>query len=643
MDISNEIPPFDQIPTVYAPFFDLANLSKKGPKYAASYFAAFDAEWTFKVKDNRLISTQLAVASRQSVTNTIYYEPDGKEPTLPEIARRIILDANGGVFPESHHRAKIYITLIAHHSCAEMSILADRDKPYVTKAISLVRNSPVVLLEPITFVIEDDCEIHLKIMDTILIAPATHRSLKALSTLLGKKEALKEEISQFHIENMDIYLREDPEGFERYALKDTEATLRLFFLLQSSLNLLSTGKIDQLYVTIGSAAVNAFLKKNSWAKKHRKTLNSKSFSEPLKLVRRAYFGGRNEGLLVGQTATFPSTVNKTWVDIDEKGAYATLMGMVPVVDLDQDVTTLFQSYELSDSRVQALVVDNVPLSAIKKAKTALEKSPKDFEWALRSMEKTLAKRIRKGARVFDNSLILKWREKWEQEKACGEVPDYLVPGFACIQFKFPDDLLYPCLHTHHPRYGLVYARSGTTVATHQEIMLALDAGAEIDAVWSLEFPVKRTKDGSVVMYLRDFLADLAVKRNAYKAAADSGDSSGAVFEKLLKEYMNSLYGKFSQGVNPRNVTSASTFESKPLGPSKVTDPIVAALTTGAGRATLSSMMLAVEAFNHNRPPEKWIDIASCTTDGYLVGLPSDESFSIVGSYYLETELGNGKI
>ncbi|EAT16966.1 hypothetical protein HTZ97_07305 [Desulfuromonas acetoxidans] len=638
METSKEIPSFTEIPTHYARFFDVVEFHNKKPIYNFAYFAALDAEWVTRFHKNRPISTQVAVASRHSITNTIYYEPNGKAPTLPEIAERIILAANGGKFPESHRRAKIFINIVAHHSTAEMSILADRDVPYVTEAISLVRNSPIVLLAPISFTIKGDCEVHVRISDTILIAPATHRSLKNLSTLLGKKDALKEEISQHHIENMDIYLREDPQGFERYALKDSEVTLRLFFLLQDALNQLSTGRIERLYVTIGSAAVHAFLKKNSWVKKHLKKLQSNEFTDAIRLVKRAYFGGRNEGLLVGQTSNFPSTTNKTWVDIDEKGAYATLMSMIPVVDLGGKVTTLFQTYELSEDRVQALLADNVPLDAINRAKEALNKSPKDLEWALRGMKRGIAGRIRKAACVYNNNLLIKWHKEWDLKKVSGEVPAYLVPGFACVRFKFPSSVLYPCLHVHHPRYGLVYPSSGITVATHQEIMLAFDAGAEIDAIWSLEFPVKRAADGSVTMYLREFLSELAVKRNEYRAASDAGDGSAAVYEKLLKEFMNSLYGKFSQGVNPRNVTCASTFETKPLGPSKVTDPIVAALTTGAGRATLSSLMFAVEAFNQSRPAEQWIDIASCTTDGYLVGLPSDESFSVAGTYYVESEL-----
>lgn len=639
MNPSQDIPAFADIPVAYEWFFDVAQKRPRHPGYDFAYFAAFDAEWVQRLNRNHLISTQLAVASRHSVTNAIQYAPGGERPTLYQIAERVIRDAHGGLFPETHHRKRIVIYLVAHHCTAEMSILDDNDKPYVTEAISLVRKSPVTLLDPVSITLPGNCEVDIFIRDTILIAPATHRSLKKLSTLLGDEGSMKESISSYYIENMDVYLKEYPERFERYALKDTEVTLRLFFLLQDALNRLSTGKIQKIYVTIGSAAVNAFWKKNRWVRKYLKKLRSRGFSDAMRLVKRAYYGGRNEGLLVGQTQKFPATATKRWIDIDEKGAYATLLSMIPVIDLDKEVIIRFERYDLSDECIQALLDDNVPLSKIREAQAALKKSPKHFEWMLANMkEKSVSGRIRNAARVLDNSLIETWYAEWCRQKENGEIPDYLVPGVACVRFRFPESRLYPCLHVHHSHYGLIYPRSGVTAATHQEIMLAMDAGAEIEAIWSLEFPVKYDDDGLPVMYLKEFMRDLAVQRKDYKDDADKGDASAGVYEKLLKEFMNSLYGKFSQGVNPRNVCHAGTFQMKPLGPSKVTDPVVAALTTGAGRATLSSLMLAVESYNEGRPSEEWIDIASATTDGYLVGLPAEPSYSVVGAYYEEKEL-----
>jgi hypothetical protein len=99
--------------------------------------------------------------------------------------------------------------LISHNVAAEWSVLEDRDQSHITKRISLVRGSPITDGDIIEIEINDDIPIGVKIFDTILLAPMTHRSLKKLSTLIGEG---KEDIAQLDIENMHLYLRKDPEG-----------------------------------------------------------------------------------------------------------------------------------------------------------------------------------------------------------------------------------------------------------------------------------------------------------------------------------------------------------------------------------------------------------------------------------------------
>lgn len=646
----------------YQHFFDIAKRRNKKPSYDFVYFVSLDAEWVYRNPRNHLICYQIACCSKVNATNNFYLVPEGRRPDMAEIADKAIRAANGGVIPEDHLRKNVLICLVAHNATAEFSILADRDKPHVTDAITLVRNSTITLNQPISVTLPGYCQVDVRWSDTMLLAPASHRSLKKLSALLGKESEMKETISQFHIENMDILLEEDPEKFISYALKDTEVTLKLFFLLQESLNQLAFGKTKKLFITIGSAAVELFVRENEWNKEYRKRLKSARFADATRLVKRGYFGGRNEGLLRGRTSNYDSTKDKTWVDIDLKGCYPTTSSRIPRIDLNGDIRLLQTSYLLDDTRCARLIADNVPPELVEQARAALHISTWQFEWFLRDLKnyqpdrlknspvdrlkKSQADRIRNAALMYDNSLIEEWYESWQAAKnqPGSELERYLVPGFARISFSFPDNPpLYPPLHVHHSHYGLVYPLSGETVATHMEIMVALDAGAKIDAITSLELPVQRDETGQQVFYVQKTMAGLAKERDDQQKLARQGDRLAMVNEKLLKEFMNSLYGKFAQGVNPRNICRIATYEMDRLEPSKITDPVVAALTTGAARAVLSTLLLAIDKYNSGKAIEDWIAVASCTTDGLLVGFPSEAGKSVLGTFYISKEICNENV
>lgn len=643
----------------YRHFFKIAKRRGKKSAFDHVYFISLDAEWVHRFIRNRLICFQLAVFSERCSVNNFYMVSEGRRPDMAEIADKAIRAANGGIIPDDHLRKKVLICLVAHNATAEFSILADRDEPHVTDAITLVRNSTITLNQPISVTLLGYCQVDVRWFDTMLLAPASHRSLKKLSALLGKESEMKETISQFHIENMDILLQEDPEKFINYALKDTEVTLKLFFLLQESLNQLAFGKTKKLFITIGSAAVELFVRENKWNKDYRKKLRSADFADAMRLAKRGYFGGRNEGLLRGRTSKYDSTKDKTWVDIDLKGCYPTTSSRIPRIDLKGKIRLLQTSYLLDDTRCAQLITDNVPPELVEQARTALHISTWQFERFLRDLKnyqsdrlkkspvdrqkKSQADRIRNVALVYDNTLIEEWYENWQAAKnqPDSELERFLVPGFARIRFSFRDNPpLYPPLHVHHSHFGLVYPLTDETVATHLEIMVALDAGAKIEAITSLELPVQRDETGQQVLYVQETMAGLAKKREDQQKLAKQGDRLASVNEKLLKEFMNSLYGKFAQGVNPRNICRIATYEMDRLEPSKITDPVVAALTTGAARAVLSSLLLAIDKYNAEKPIKEWIAVASCTTDGLLVGFPSEAGKSVLGTFYISKEICN---
>ena len=659
------------LPATYKPFFDLfETVPKPEFRFDRVYYMAIDAEWYESRGRNVVLSYQLATVSRTSSANFIKYVPPSKRLTLSELIGMGIASVNGGSIPEDHQRGKNLVILVSHNVAAEWSVLADRDEPHITKKLTLIRKSPVTGSDPIQITIAKKHPVSIKVFDTMLLAPASHQSLKKLSSLIGDKEEEKRQVSQFHIENMNIFLRDQPEEFERYALKDTEVTLKLFFLLQQSLNELVyrdqsgrwNGEIVKLYRTLASAGVEGFLSKNPSFVVYREHLGLKKatakrpippeltdkFTEVYKLIKRAYHGGRNEGYFAGRTTRYQDTSDRIWVDVDYSGCYPTAMARCPKIDVFGKFDYIPLIYRIDDKVTKELADKHVPDGAVREAREALEHSPEAFNRVLREMKnKSHASTIRYEATVTDNRLVNGWLTAWRDAKLHpknkegatpqGDIYQFLeqfaIPGFARVRFKFPEGTRFPCLPVKHYRYGLLYPLEGETVATAPEIMLAMETGADIRAVTSLMFPVVADEKGQPERFFLPHLREMTVERGRYKS--DRGNPSAQIMEKLLKEFVNSFYGKFAQGINPRSIYLPTTGEMRQLGPSSITEPCIAALTTGLARAALSATLIAVEDYNLKRKdsPHTHIHVISATTDGLLIGLPNPKGYATASDYY----------
>ncbi len=624
----------------------------------SGYFMAIDAEWFESEGHNVVLSYQIATCSRHHANNIIKYVPHGKRLKLAEIIELGIRSVHDGGMPEVCPDGTIRVVLVAHNFAAEWSVLADRDADYITKRLSLIRKTPVTDGHAIKLRIENK-PVEVKIYDTMLLAPVTHRSLAKLSSLLGKKYKGKMSIKQSRIEHMDRYLREDPVGFEKYALRDSEVCLKLFFVLQQALNELAFGadRLDKLFRTLASAAVSGFTSKeeNEWFKEYllvlglakptkkqkeqlKKHPNAKIFPGAYRLVKRAYFGGRNESYFVGHTGRYAETRGRVWIDIDLSSAYPSSMALCPLIDLNGEIRQTHLRYRLDKKCAKRLEKDGIPPATIRSAQQALAESPAAFDKILyEEIRRSHARQIRYRATAIDNSLIERWQQltsstaEWNPEH-------YVIPGFARVRFNFPAHILYPCIPVKHPRYGLIYPRQGETVTTAPEILLALSAGATIDALASVELPVsteapdgKSHETGPYCFFMKHLRVALT-ERAKYKK--QKGDANAQIYEKLLKEFINSFYGKFSQSINPRNMYSPSTGEMNSLGPSTLTEPSVASLTTGQTRAVLSALLIAIDNYNRGKPHPEQVSVISATTDGLLIGVSCDKDYSLEDDYYV---------
>lgn len=654
-----------QLPDRYPQFFDLLERSSKAEEKKnvshIGYFIGIDAEWYESEGRNVVLSYQIATCSRNQAKNIIKYVPHGKRLQLAEIIELGIRSIHDGDLPEVSPGGKVRVVLVAHNFAAEWSVLADRDADYITKRLSLIRKTPITDGHAIKLKLGNN-PLEVKIFDTMLLAPASHRSLAKLSSLLGKNYEEKVSIKQRQIEHMDRYLREDPDGFEKYALRDSEICLKLFFLLQKSLNELAFGPecFKKLFRTLASAGVSSFISSpgNEWFKEYLLILgqvlsptkkqkmrldeypNSKVFPEVYKLIKRSYLGGRNESYLIGKTENYDGTRNRIWIDIDLSSAYPSSMALCPLIDLHGTIRQTTLDYGLTQKAEKALLKEKIPPELIQQAKDALSVSPVAFDQMLQGIKlRSHARLIRYHATIIDNSLIKRW-QKMTSDDAAWEPDSYVIPGFARIRFSFPKHVRYPCIPIKHSRYGLIYPQSGETVATAPEILLAISAGAQVDAITSVELPIA-TKDtqgnshNKPFCFFNDHLRKALEERAKHKN--QKGDAMAQVYEKLLKEFINSFYGKFSQSINPRKMFRPSTGEMVTLGPSTITEPSVASITTGLTRAVISAILLAIERYNRGRTITNQVEVLSATTDGLLIGLSRQPGYSVEQDYYVRRD------
>jgi hypothetical protein len=176
--------------------------------------------------------------------------------------------------------------------------------------------------------------------------------------------------------------------------------------------------------------------------------------------------------------------------------------------------------------------------------------------------------------------------------------------FARVKFQFPPGTRLPSLPVDADPHGLIYPLSGESCATGPELVVALGQGATITVMEGVYIPW-RGPDGP-----RPFL-EFTQLINQERGRHDKGSP----LELLAKEAGNSVYGKTAQAVAihktaPRRKRAFDTRvgQMEDLPESKITQPIIAALTTGLLRALLSEIIAMLP--DHVR-------IYTATTDGWL--------------------------
>ena len=253
------------------------------------------------------------------------------------------------------------IILAAHFWRADLPAL--RDFPSLKGKVDAVRRTYASAKKPFiekVYVHGRKHRLSITMVDTILLAPAGHQSLAALGDLLGIE---KIKLPDGAIEHMDRLQAENPNLFNRYALRDAEIaakwvmTISKFFQCDMGVNVSA-----RLPITLGAAAVTMFLGmldeselKALLGNRHggrggkRPQGRHENLSDHMSFFANGYHGGRNEAYVVGY-----HTGHLT--DIDLCGAYTTAMAAIRYPDWDRltettDLDILAQPDALSIARV----------------------------------------------------------------------------------------------------------------------------------------------------------------------------------------------------------------------------------------------------------------------------------------------------
>lgn len=384
------------------------------------------------------------------------------------------------------------------------------------------------VMEPVT--------IGLRFIDLLAhVAPGT--SLRHIGKLINRPKL--DIPPPYSIERMDEYLREDPAGFEAYAMRDAEIAvlygLRLAAFIRDKLDIQSlpataSGLALKWYMkTLADTDIDrlqAFgLSKTSIEVFHGRSKKARTIREiaptPMRRIQEAfltdcYAGGRNECFHVG-----PTPIGE-WRDFDLAGAYSTGLVDLPLIDFENPQPSL-------------------------------------------------------------------------------NVADYLghVAGYALVEFEHPPKTRFPVFAVSRGGKGLIFPLKGTAYATAPEIRVAKDLGCTLRIKWGVIYPWLRRPGDEVVdgvpqtRLFGTFVKAARELRNQLKKAAEGKDS---LEEQAAKLYANSLYGKVCQSLRPKNVFDTRKVTSVRLKPSPITNPAIGAHVTGFIRAILAEILNRIPSY-----------------------------------------------
>lgn len=303
---------------------------------------AMDTEYqsNYTANSNLCLSYQFAAYNLSDATykSGIFYPDINKQEryTLGEYTHKVLEEMELPVNMLKDWK----IIYIAHFFTAEWAMFKDRKELYMK--FDYIRKTMITGRYPLRTTILDSngrkVALSSYFRDTMLLLPDGYKSLEKASSFIEGYE--KVDIGN-HKSRMYKFMIDEPELFEKYAIRDAEVTLRLFIKLQCMLNKINGSK-GKLFSTLASATTNDFkqfskgmfdddIHNMQYDRLH--TLYKKYES----IADRSYLGGLNSSYHIGASDGY------TYIDIDFKNAYPTAMNLLKVGNFGTKIEKIIEN------------------------------------------------------------------------------------------------------------------------------------------------------------------------------------------------------------------------------------------------------------------------------------------------------------
>ena len=162
-------------------------------------------------------------------------------------------------FAERYTGTRILVIGVASSAASVIDSLGDRDASYVTDHLTYLQRIPVTDGQPIELSIAGS-QVDFHLFDAHLLVPSDKaKSLaETLSDLMEEPIINPVQVSPFYLRNMDLFQRDCPEEFERFAMFgndiDLNISLSIFMIFQKNLNDMVYGKPTKFFRSASSAA-----------------------------------------------------------------------------------------------------------------------------------------------------------------------------------------------------------------------------------------------------------------------------------------------------------------------------------------------------------------------------------------------------
>ena len=290
-----------------------------------------DAEWVYESKGrNHILSYQFAVHNDDTgrTAMRIVYTKHGQRISLERGLSMAFLEARRkGVID----RVPRWFVIAGHFTRADLTTFADF--PFFKRRIGAVRKSYATTEIPLQLRVassEGPVNCSATVVDTMMLT-STGTSVETIGNLLGEpKVNLPNGYSK---DRMDLFLRDHPDRFEKYALTDAiipaKWVARTYGLLQKRLG------IGKKVITLGGAAVELVRKQvkiegidlNEFLGQDKPKRPFAQLAPLIAIAAQAYHGGYNVAPALGF-----SPEEKVLADLDIRSAYPTALSFIGLPD-----------------------------------------------------------------------------------------------------------------------------------------------------------------------------------------------------------------------------------------------------------------------------------------------------------------------